>query len=233
MKQMKRIENAIQHIAKGCSRPSPPGWVPFILAGMLSLTVCGCASHLQFTKRQVGPVDSYGHAQAAGGLAMAVDPITNHTEVVSLFGTDLLNNRLLPVLVVASNQNSSVSYLIAPERFRLVNGKYEAKSNEGAKGASMAGSEAAGWTLAVLGVGPTLLVGPFLNAQVHKVKLVNQHMRHEQLLQKALSPGAATSGYLYFAIPQEKKRAPEWTLVYKAKALQTGEEREVIFPYNW
>ena len=204
-----------------------------MLAAMLSLTVCGCSSHLQFTKRQVGPVNSYCLAQAAGGLAMAVDPITNHTEVVSLFGTDLLNSRLVPVLVVASNENTSASYLIAPERFRLVNGKYEAKSNEKAKGASMAGNEAAGWTLAVLDVGPTLLAAPFLTASMHQVKLINQHMRHEQLLQKALSPGAATSGYLYFAIPQEKKRTPEWTLVYRAKALQTGEERELIFPYNW
>jgi hypothetical protein len=164
---------------------------------------------------------------------MAVDAITNKAEVVSLFGTDLLSSRLVPVLVVASNQNSSLSYLIAPDRFRLLNGKYEAQSNERAKGASMAGAEAAGWTLAFMGVGPTLIASPFLTAEVHKVKLINQHMHREQLLQKTLSPGASTSGYLYFAIPQEKKRVPEWTLVYRARALQTGEETELVFPYNW
>jgi hypothetical protein len=233
MKQMEEVVHAKEQIAEDQSRQDLAGWAALMLAAMLSLTACGCASHLQFANRQIAPVASYSHAQTAGGLTMAVDAITNQAEVVRLFGTDLLSSRLLPVLVVASNQNSSLSYLIAPDRFRLLNGKYEAKSNERAKGASMAGAEAAGWTLAVMGIGPTLVVGPFLNAEVHKVKLINQHMRHEQLLQKTLSPGASTSGYLYFAIPQEKKRAPEWTLVFKAKALQTGEELELVFPYNW
>ncbi len=204
----------------------------FALAAVLgAVLLSGCMAHVPLAKRQVGGVSSYTHKQEVGGLTMAIDPITNANEVVELFGMNLLDKEMLPVLVVVSNGSPSVSFVISPERFSLVNGKYE--SSLKTQGASTAGAEAAGWTVAFLGIGPTLLAAPFFTHELDKTMVINQNLRHQQLLQRTVSPGMATQGYLYFTIPKENRREPTWTLVGRTLILPTLEEKEIVFPYRW
>lgn len=201
------------------------------LIALAGLVVSGCTAHVDFTKRPVGPFGAYAHKQEVNGLEMAIDPITNATEVVQLFGMDLLAKEMIPVLVVASNHNDSLSFVVSPERFSLLNGKYESSRKSAAAGTG--GAEAAGWTVAVMGIGPTLIAAPFLAHAVDKALVINQNLRHQQLLQRTLSPGMATHGYVYFTIPKEKRREPTWTLIGKTLVLPTLEEKEIVIPYNW
>lgn len=201
------------------------------LAALCGLAVSGCMAHVPLTKRQVGSVASYAHSQELEGLAMAIDPITNANEVIELFGMNLLEKELLPVLVVVSNRSPSASYVISPDHFSLLNGKYESSRKSQGKGTG--GAEAAGWTVAVLGIGPTLLAAPFLTHELDKALVINQNLRHEQLLQRTLSPGMATQGFVYFTIPKERRREPSWTLIGRALVLPSLEEKEIVFPYNW
>ncbi len=194
---------------------------PITLAVVLgSLLLSSCTAHVPLVKRQVGSVSSYPHVQEMGGLAIAIDPITNANEVVDLFGMNLLEKELLPVLVVASNGNPSVSFVISPERFSLLNGKYE--SNRKSEAAGTGGAEAVGWTTAFIGIGPTLLAAPFVTHELDKALVINQNLRHQQLLQRTLSPGMGTAGYVYFTIPKEKRREPSWTLIGKALLTDAG-----------
>jgi hypothetical protein len=210
-----------------------PSLTSLALAAAVSLATIGCSSHLQLAKRDLSPVTAYRHVQTTNGLTVAIDPITNASEVVTLFGADLLSKDLIPVQVVATNEHPSMSYVISAEQFKLINGKYESKSGRKVEGASTGGAEAAGWTVAVLGLGPTLIAMPFIAASVDRSLIINQNLRHEQLLQHTLSLGGSTHGYIYFALPKDKKREPVWTLVFRPLALPSCQTNEVVFPYNW
>jgi hypothetical protein len=186
---------------------------------------------VEFKKRHIDAVSSYRHVQVIDGFSIAIDPITDANEVAALFGTNLLEKHLIPVLVVASNQHSARSFVLAPERFTLLNGKQQL--HEKSEAASTGGAEAAGWASAALGLGPALLVMPFIVSEVDRAQAINQNLRHQQLLQKTLSPGADTHGYVYFQMPQEKQRESDWTLILKLQTLPDGEERDVVFSFNW
>lgn len=195
------------------------------------LGLCGCTAHIDFAKRPIGPVGTYTHKQELNGLQVAIDPMTNATEVAQVFGIDLLAKDMLPVLVVATNQNSTVSYVVSPERFTLLNGQHA--SGRKSEAAGTGGSEAAGWTVAVLGIGPTLIAAPFLVHSVDKALVINQNLRCQQLLQMTLSPGEGTYGFVYFTIPKEKRRERAWTLSVRTLELPSRAEKEIVFPYNW
>ena len=154
------------------ARDSLRQWAYCGCAAVLGLMVSGCTAHVAFTKRPIGPIRAYTCRQEVEGLTMAVDPITNATEVVQLFGMDLLAKGMIPVLVIASNYSDSVSYVVAPEQFRLLNGKYESSQKSAVAGTG--GAEAAGWTVAVLGIGPTLIAAPLLPANGELIRVIRE-----------------------------------------------------------
>lgn len=205
--------------------------------GMVLLSLLlgvGCGTpHVEFSKRAIQPINTYQHRETVDGFTIAIDPITNATEVASLFGVNLHKADLLPVLVVATNENTALSYLISSDLFQLTNGKWHGTSGESSKPRSTGTEEALGWTVAVMGIGPTLIAAPFLGHEVEKKYQINQHFRSVELLRKALSPGASTSGYIYFKVPNAADRKPEWTLVFTVRALQTDTQKDMVFRYNW
>ena len=177
--------------ANACWRAWGGAMVP--LALLVFGSGCGTPK-IAFGTRPIQPVASYQHTQTVDGFVLAVDSIKDPSEVTSLFGTDLLKADILPVLVVATNQSSDLSYVVSADQFRLRNGKWETGTGRATEAASKAGIEATSWITAI--VGPGLLAAPFIGREVEKADIINQHFRHVQLLRKTLSAGCGTVGYV-------------------------------------
>lgn len=62
-----------------------------------------CATSYELVALPEREADVYPHADACGGLAVAVDAIDEPRRVERYFGTDLREEGLLPVLVIVSN----------------------------------------------------------------------------------------------------------------------------------
>jgi hypothetical protein len=206
-----------------------PILITLTLGAGIAVLSSGCAS-TNFTKKEVRPVTSYQLHQEVDGLQVAIEPLTDSAEVKELFKMDLLKNGILAVFVVATNSSTSTSFLVTADQFRLANAAGESESKLPEDAASASPASTASMVFGLTGyLASTLITG----YSPDQALVNNQNLQHLELPRRTLSPGGATSGYVYFSIPKEKTRSDQWIIHYKSKTLGVDTEREVSFSFAW
>jgi hypothetical protein len=66
-------------------------------------------------------LSSYKHVDTQDQLAIAIHPLTEKQEIEQYFGMNLLSANILPVLVVAENNNPVSSFIVSKDRIFLKN----------------------------------------------------------------------------------------------------------------
>ena len=89
-----------------------------ILSFALATLIAGCTT-MNVPEFKVQETKDYKHIAETNGLLVAVQPVTDKTQVKEAFRTDLVAKGLVPILVVVENKSSS-SFLLAREKIFVV-----------------------------------------------------------------------------------------------------------------
>jgi hypothetical protein len=190
-------------------------WRPW-LAGTLACSLVGCTT-MKLNPPTARSMDTYPQRQSHEGLTVAIEPITDPRDCKKRFGMNLLSVRILPVFIVAQNQNDAASFILNRERVALGIAQQDAKGVLDQKEArSKDTAEALGYTTAGLILLSPALAIPTLIAflkQASDYTVINTNFKMSEFRSTTLSPGEIVHGYVYFEIPKDTG-LPAHSVVY-------------------
>jgi len=206
-----------------------------VLPATALLLATGCST-MSVSTLTTGQADSYAQHQEQNGLAVAIQPMTDKREINQLFKTDLLENGLFPILVVAENGGKDASFIIAKENVSVISQTNIATSTghdknlgSGASGAANATGIAAG---AMILASP-LLAAPLIIASAKLASdatVVQYNLADKELYSRTLGPGDKEQGFVFFQFQKKSPPAGDYHVVLKAKNASTGGITTYDFP---
>lgn len=211
--------------------------VPLFLLGALCMA---CATTQLASEFPLEPVEKYPHHQEKDGLALAVQPLTDPALLDEYFGDNLLRKGILPVLVVAQNQNDSETYLVSEDKVSMHPGEDPETGNDQKPQGIVSSAEARkaayekdyqGVRLAILA--PILLPAAFVDwGPTEHAKSVQHNIMSKALRRKSLSPGQSYSGCIYVKLPADGSFSDLITIVLTAEKLKDGAPLRFAFPIH-
>lgn len=214
---------------RGCSRRICCAWV-LIFASIL---FSGCSSK-RFPSYPVQQINQYSYHQEKGGLEVAIEPLLDKDKgkIEKYFGMNLLSSKIIPVFVVARNNSTSSSFVLAKDRFLLGDVTGSGNTINRSKIGDISSAQAVGIAGVLLAVSsPAILVSsPMVVAAASMASdaaEVKYNFELKQLRAGTLSPGEITSGFVYFPLPQ--KRDQEKWLNIHIEALDLREKKTYSF----
>ena len=194
-------------------------------------SLAGCATtHIAPVINIERPVDYKLH-QEQEGLTIAVHPIDKQEEMLTYFDDDLLKKGILPVLIVAENNNRTQTYLISQEQVSLKVGPTGTTlSSHGSAGvtSSIDDSRDSAGDKVLRGVGIVLFVGGPLALPLAFIdwgptehsRAVQHNIISKALQRKTLSQNQKNSGCVYLKLPSNNSKAA--TLVVTVEKITGG-----------
>lgn len=173
----------------------------------------------------------YAYVQIQDGLAVAVHPAVVEAEQDTYFGTSLLSDGILPVLVTVENRTATSSFILLTDRVFFVKAGVSAES--GAADAHVGRPTAAhawAFTGAALGAVVPLLVGA---AMVSKSNAVRHNFLSKEFRSDTVSPGQTARGFLYFQIPEEEDTAGSWKMHLEVFEPVLRQVKNFDFSVDW
>jgi len=142
--------------------------------------------------------------------------------------SDLIGSGVLPVFVKVKNGNPSQSFLVDPDKCRLVGGGVARERTSAHTQSTGAGGavETAG---AALGSGGMIIAGAIMTTNALSA---NHQFAVNQLGVHTLSPGAETAGYVYFKIPKPSAALQNCALAIEVGGMGNGKAATFQFPLH-
>lgn len=198
------------------------------LLGSVVLLAPGCRT-MSVPKLESQQADLYAQHKEIGGLVVAVNPMTQREEIKQNFNTDLLDEGLLPILVVAENRNPSSSFIIAKEKVFVLNEDTGATNASGSKRVAV-GQATTGGVLSVVGAGGLVgLIGAKLGSDA---QVIQHNLRDKEFYSRTLEPGQKAQGFIYFQFTQKTPPSGSYHLVAQIKNSSTDEVTPFDFEVN-
>src|SRR2546427_2535567 len=174
----------------------------FAITTIIAGTGCGT---LQLPPFQPQAAASYPVHQGQNGLIVAMKTMCDPTENKRYFGVDLLAAKILPILVVITNESNSDSFLILREKCAILDmnasGSAESTGLGGTKTAQVLGGVAV-----LAGAAGSALLIPMipLAAKMGSDSVIIKHnLVVNELQTHTLEPGKSTFGFLYVPLPKK------------------------------
>lgn len=182
----------------------------------------GCIT-MDIPPDKVRPLDAYPLKVEQQGLTIAVSAL-GRKEAKEVFGTDLLDDGVLPILIMAENRNPSTSFVLAKSKVLV------ADANAVPSGKTGVGQtkEAVGGVLSAAGVilmSPLALVGTKLSSDAGTV---SHGMGLKELQSHTVDPGQQVHGYVYVPISTEV-RGKQVNLRATIEATDTSNFKSMTF----
>lgn len=183
-----------------------------------------------------GAAESYAQHEEKNGLQIGVRPMTDKQEIKDMFHINLLDNGLLPILVVAENGNPTASYIIAKEKVFVVNetsGVTNVSQIEGIRTGS--GGQAMAAAGAVLVAAGSLAAAPLLFEGLKMASdatVIQHNMADKEFYSRTLAPGEKAQGFVYFEFPKKSPPSGNYHIMADIKNSATGEASAFDFPIN-
>lgn len=173
---------------------------------------------------KVRPLAAYPLKVEQQGLTIAVSAL-ERAEAKEVFGTDVVDDGVLPLLIMAENHHASTSFVLAKNKVRVVDanaipsGKIEGvgQTKEAIGGAISAAG--------VLLISPLALVGTKLSSDAG---VVSHGMGMKELQSHTVDPGQQVHGYVYLPIPKDTRRN-QIDLRVIIEAIDTSNFKPMIF----
>jgi hypothetical protein len=213
-----------------------------IFVSVLSLLVVGCAT-MNIPEAKVRATESYQLKAEQRGLLVAVRPVTDENEIKETFGTALLEEGILPVLVVTENRNPSTSFIFTKDKVAVVN--REALERDASQRQRVA-SDTAGPAMATAGVSAAVISVAVAPAAVIALPLVigglkmssdaqviEHSLREKEFYSRTVGPAQKAYGYVYFHLPQGTTTLDQHHVLVEAIDSSTGEAMIFDFPINY
>lgn len=161
--------------------------------------LAGCIT-MDIPADKVRSIATYPLKAEQQGLTIAVSTL-ERSEVKEVFGTDLLDDGVLAILIMAENRNPSTSFALAKSKVVVadINAVLSGKTGVGqTKGAVGGAISAAG----VILMSPLALVGTKLSSDAGTV---THGMGLKELQSHTVDPGQQVHGYVYVPISKEAR----------------------------
>lgn len=180
---------------------------------------------MRIVKYAEAGASSYDQSKVIDGVAVALDPVTDPAELKTHFGTNLLDEDVLPVRVRVENRSNASTVIVDPDdiyvgrsglSYRDV-GAHDAGGRLGAaadtthKAAGIAVAVGAAASPAVSVVAAPIAV--VSAGRIGAAKEVRRNLLEVQLHSKTLAPGESVSGFVYFPAHVVKDGAGAPTVV--------------------
>jgi hypothetical protein len=210
----------------------------FVVVGfpmVLLFLISGCTT-MSVAPLKTGNADSYTQHEQKNGLVIGIRPMTDKREIKDMFKNNLLDNGLLPILVVAENQSASASFIIAKEKVFVLNEDTGTTNrSQTTEVASGDAGTAIGLTGAVLDLANPVLAAPLVIAgmkMASNATVIQYNLADKEYYSRTLGPGEKAQGFVYFQFPNESPLSGNYHIVAEVKNSATGEATTFDFPVN-
>lgn len=185
---------------------------------------------MSVTPLTTGSAVSYAEHEQRDGIVIGVKPMTNKGEIEDMFKVNLLEQGLLPILVVAENQSASANVIIAKDKVFVLNeATRTTNSSQRKEVASGISGTAVGYAGAALGSTPLLIAGIKMASDA---TVIQDNLADKEFYSRTLGPGEKAQGFVYFQFPKESPPSGNYHLVAEVKNSATGKATTFDFPVN-
>lgn len=193
-------------------------WLVALSVGLLS----GCMT-MDIPADKVRPLAAYPLKVEQQGLTIAVSALERN-EVKEVFGADIVDDGVLPILIVAENRHASTSFALAKSKVMVADANAISLGRAGGVGQT---KEMVGNTLSttVVLLSPLALVGTKLSSDA---QTVSHGMGLKELQSHTVDPGQQVHGYVYVPIPKDS-RGSQINLRAIVEATDTSNFKSVTF----
>jgi len=208
------------------------------------LFIAGCSSVAERGESfQARHCASYPSCQNKSGLHVAVDVLQDKQMIVKYFGAELAKRGIIPLLVVAENENIDSSFLLpyADPRVTILSDDQSKPSNprqQSGKSLNLERAQASAHEQARYDLGKEYLVGggvlfswlSFADlGPTEQAAALKQELAVKALVKKTLSPGKEQSGFIYFGLPHKLDHDVHLQVTIKALNLSSRKEETFTF----
>lgn len=186
------------------------------------VAVTGCVT-IESPDLTIQPVAQYSLHQVKGDLFVAVEPFRDKEKVSKHFGTDLLSDGILPVLVVIENHNRTSSFVSLKEKFSFTILDQSISRRETESLLAPFPETAA----TILGTG--LVTNPIALHFSTNASKIKHNLTTKELRTKTIPPGSSQHGFVYFKLRDKDDITTNSVVSVKALNLQTDEVITFIF----
>jgi hypothetical protein len=185
---------------------------------------------MSVTQLTTGSAVSYAEHEQKNGISIGIKPMTNKGEIEDMFKVNLLDEGLLPILVVAENQSASASFIIAKDKVFVLNEATKTTSSSQRKEVTSGiSATAVGYAGAALGSTPLLIAGVIMASDA---TVIQHNLADKEFYSRTLGPGEKAQGFVYFQFPKESLPSGSYHLVAEVTNSATGKATTFDFPVN-
>lgn len=166
-------------------------WILLILVGGGLFYISGCASPHYPDYPSKSPSEYKSHAEKKN-LSVAAEALDDPKEVKKYFGSNLLDDGILPVHIVVINNSPKESYVLLKENVQLLNSSKISSDDRQQVGHNAESIHDVGLILlspALSAYGDTQAIGQ------------RESFALKEFQQESIEPGQRASGFVYFRCP--------------------------------
>lgn len=189
---------------------------------LLATGLAACASH-EVRPLAPQPASAYQLQQTAGGVQIAVDPITTKAKAEAIFTIDLTEQGYAPILLVMENQSSD-NVLVLRDEIELIDSRGNLHKPVPAE-VMVEKFEHNKMAYALLGFG----IFSYMSAEEANKKMRADWTSKELPADKILLPNRKAHGVVYFELGPGLAALPNSDLKISLQSLKSGEKYPVTF----
>ena len=207
------------------------------------LSNIGCVPKMTvFPDVPIHPVREYTYLQEKDKLIVAVEPYFETEKIITYFGTDLLSQGILPVLVVAENHHLKSGFLL--DKTNISISKQNAGNSESEVAATTNRQQIMPYSqkpeelrkssrnlMPFAALFPVLIVpGMIIDNQRADADSVIANLRKKLLIDRTIYPGQSNAGFVYFQMKDKEEINKVSSILIKSKMMISDEE--IVFNYK-
>jgi len=173
------------------------------------------------------------HTQTVDDFTLALEPLVDEDELDRYFGTDLVEDGILPIFVSLRNSSPTRSFIVLKANVGVALAPAVTDSDVASpipgSWVSTAGLAAAVFVTPVAGV-VLLPIGVNMVSNAYEVK---RNFVIKELQSHTLSPGTQASGFVYLKAEEGKSLPQDLWLRVEALAPRGGEPTRLQVPFSW
>ncbi|MES9942464.1 MAG: hypothetical protein ABW104_06905 [Candidatus Thiodiazotropha sp. 6PLUC2] len=167
---------------------------------VLCFLIAGCSSAPRLPPFPVKQAESYQHFLVAESLQISVEPLFDSQQNITYFGTNLIEEKILPVFVLVNNLHAKESLVIFNDKIFLRGlDNNHVNANDKLKAADM--KQAMNLSESSAGIGSVPLMLAALS-QISQSAEIRRNFKSKALQTNTLSAGEQCQGFVYFRLPE-------------------------------
>ena len=205
----------------------------FVSAFCLLLASC---STMSIPEDKVCSTESCQFKTENNKLLVAVHLLTDTTEIDDIFKLNLLDQGILPILIIVENHNPTTSFILVKNKVTVVDRKsLDASTKQGGEVTSETPSHVVSGVGAALLVPAAIIAAPLIFEGMKMesdAQVIEHNLREKEFYSHTVGPGQKVHGYVYFNLPKDNVAMNQYHVLVEAVESTTGETTTFDFPID-